>query len=230
MKRLGRVLLILGVVAALLVGAEFGVRGLVHSQLQQAVAQTDLKLEQPTLELGGGSVLASLVQGRFVDLSGTARSAEVPFEKHRVDVSDVTYRASEIRLLGLSEAVIGRLDLAGTLGWRGLSEVAGLPIGYGGDGRLLVTYRADIAGLNLLEVGISGVPQLDVGKQEVELTQSRIDVAGIELNAALSQQIIDRVVKPISLAADDRLRVSAVAVAENGLVVDLTAAEVPVRR
>lgn len=229
MKRLGRVLLILGIVAALLVGAEFGVRGLVHSQLQQAVAQTDLKLEQPTLELGG-SVLASLVQGRFVDLSGTARSAEVPFEKHRVDVSDVTYRAAEIRLLGLSEAVIGRLDLAGTLGWRGLSEVAGLPIGYGGDGRLLVTYRADIAGLNLLEVGISGVPQLDVGKQEVELTQSRIDVAGIELNAALSQQIIDRVVKPISLAADDRLRVSAVAVAENGLVVDLTATEVPVRR
>lgn len=230
MKRFSRVLLVLGIIAALLVGVEFGVRSLVHSQLRQAMAQTDLELGEPTVELGGGSVLGALVLGRFVDISGTAGSAEVPFDKHRVDISDARYHATEIRLLGLSEAVIGRLDLAGTLGWRGLSDVAGLPVGYGGPGRLLVTYQVDVIGLNLLEVGISGVPRLDVAEQQLELTESRIEVAGIALDAALSQQIIDRVVKPISLKADDRLQVTAVAVSESGLVVDLTATDVPVRR
>lgn len=230
MGRLGRVLIVLAVIAALLVGVEFGVRALVGSQLQQALAATDLELEQPTVDLGGGSVLVALAQGRFVDLSGTAASAEVPFEEHRLPVSDVGYRASDIRLTGLSAAVVGSVELAGTLGWSGLSDLAGMPVRYGGEGRVLVTYTVDVLGLNALEIGISGVPQLDVEAQQVVLTQSRIDVAGIEISEALSQQIIDRVVKPISLAAGDGVRVTAVSVAEDGLVASLTATDVPVGR
>lgn len=230
MNRLGRVLVVLGILAALLVGVEFGLRALVGSQLQQALAATELELEQPSVELGGGSVLAALAQGRFVDLSGTADSAEVPFEEHRVPVRAVTYRASEIRLTSLSGAVVGRLDLGGTLTWKGLGDLAGLPVGYGGEGRVLVTYTVDVLGLNALEIGISGVPRLDVDGQRVELTQSRIDVAGVEISESLSQQIIDRVVKPISLAAGDGVRVTAVSVAEGGLVAELTATDVPVGR
>ena len=48
MNRLGRVLVVLGILAALLVGVEFGVRALVGSQLQQALAATELELEQPS--------------------------------------------------------------------------------------------------------------------------------------------------------------------------------------
>lgn len=230
MGRTGRVLAVLAVIVALLVGVEFGVRALVGSQLQQALTRTDLDLDRPTVELGGGSVLASLVQGRFVDLSGTAASAEVPFEDHRLPVSDVSYRASGIRLAGLSSAVVGSVDLTGTLGWSGLSDLAGLPVRYGGEGRVLVTYTVDVLGLRELEIGISSVPRLDAAAQRVELTRSRIDVAGIEISESLSQQIIDRVVKPISLAADDGVRVTAVSVAQGGLVASVTATDVPVGR
>lgn len=231
MKRFGRVLLVLGAIAVLLVGAEFGVRAFVQSQARQAIANLEgITLEQPTMDLGGPSVLLALVQGRFVDVSGTASAVEVPFEQHRVPVQAISYRASDIRLVSTSEAVIGSLGLTGTLPWSGLSQVAGLPVGYGGQGRVLVTYKVEVMGFNALQIGISSVPALDVGAQHVDLTQSRIDVAGVELSESISQQIIERVVKPISLAADDRVRVTGIGVEPDGLVADLQATELPVRR
>ena len=230
MKRFGTVLIVLGVIAALLVGAEFAVRYVVQSQAQKAIEGVQPPLANPTMTLGGGSVLAAAAQGRFVDVSGTADSVQVPFQGHQVPVTTISYQATQIRLVSPSEAVIGRLDLTGTLGYDGLSKVAGLPIAHGGDGRILVTYAVDILGLNALDIGISGVPVLDVTTQQVELEQSRIDVAGISIDESLSQQIIDRVVKPISLAADDRVIVNSIAVAPEGLVVTLTATDVPVHR
>lgn len=231
MKRFRWVFIVVAVVVLVLVAAEFGVRALVQSQARQAVAGLeDITLEQPTLDLGGPSVLLALVQGRFVDVSGTASAAEVPFEEHTVPVRAISYRASDIRLVNTSEAVIGTLGLTGTLPWKGLSEIAGLPMADGGDGRVLVTYNVDLLGENVLQIGISSVPVLDVGAQQVDLTQSRIDVAGIELSETVSQQIIDRVVKPISLAADDRVQATGIAVEPDGLVVDLLATELPVRR
>ena len=223
MRRLGRLLLVLGVLAALLVGAEVGVRGLIDSQVQRALAGTDLQLKRPTLQLGGGSVLAALVQGRFVDVSGTADSAEVPFEGRRVPVRSIDYDASDIRLRSTEEAVIGRLNLSGTLGWSSLSEVAGLPIASGGDGRLLVTYTVSLLGQSM-RIGISAVPELDAA------TQARIDVAGATLSPSRSQQLIDGVVKPISLAVDERIRVTGLSVADDGVVVRLAATDLPVRR
>ncbi|MFT4217698.1 MAG: LmeA family phospholipid-binding protein [Micropruina sp.] len=230
MRKFGRALIVLGVLAVLLIGAEFGIRGLVQSQAQQAVVSAGIKVDDPTLDLAGGSVLAALVRGRFVDVFGGAATAQVQFEQHQVDLHDVRYRGSEIKLVTLSEVVVGRLDVTGKLDWNGLSEVAGLSIRYGGEGRVLVTYRVDVAGLSLLDVGISGVPRLDVAAHQMELTDARIDVAGVELNARLSQQIMERTVKPIPLTVADRVQVTAVSVVPDGLVVDLTATEVPVRR
>ena len=230
MKAIRRILIAVLVLAVVLAGAEFGVRALVQSQAQQALTGSDLDLEQPTMTLGGGSVLAALAQGRFVDVSGTAASATVQFEQHAVPVTAITYQASDIRLASTSEAVIGRADLTGTLGYAALSEVAALPIAYGDDGRVLVTYTVDILGLNSLKIGISAVPQLNVATQQVDLEQSRIDVAGIAIDESLSQQIIERVVKPISLAANENTQVTAITVHPEGLVVDLTATDLPVRR
>lgn len=230
MKRLGKVLIVLGIIAALVVGAEFAVRYVVQSQAQKAIQNVDLDLTNPTMNLGGGSVLAAVAQGRFVDVSGTADAVQVPFKGHKVPVNSITYNATDIRLVSASEAVIGTLELTGTLDYAGLSTVAGLPISSGGEGRVLVTYSVDILGLNSLDIGISGVPVLDVPGQQVELEQSRIEVAGITLTDELSQQIIDRVVKPISLAADERVTVNSIAVQPNGLQVNLTATEIPVRR
>ena len=230
MKRFRTLLIVIAVIAAVLVGAEFGVRALVQSQAQQAIEKVDLELKEPTVNLGGGSVLAQLVQGRFVDVSGTAASAVVPFEDHSVPVRGLTYHAGDIRLRSASAAVIGNLALTGTLGYDGLSDLAGLPIGYAGEGRLLVTYSVDILGLNAMKIGISGVPQLDVDKQQVQLQQSRIEVAGVDLAESVSQQIIGRVVKPISLAADERVRITSITVAPDGLLADLTATELPVGR
>ncbi len=223
-------LIVLGVVVALLIGAEFGIRALVQSQAQQAIEHVDLELERPTMSLGGGSVVAALAQGRFVDVSGTAASAVVPFEEHDVKVRGLTYQASDIRLVSTSEAVIGDLKLTGTLGYAALSDIAELPVSSGGDGRVLVTYSVDVLGLNALKIGVSAVPVLDAAAQQIDLQQARIDVAGIDLNETVSQQIIDRVVKPISLAVDDQVKVTAIRVADDGLVADLTATDVPIKR
>ena len=177
-----------------------------------------------------GSVVAALAQGRFVDVSGTAASAVVPFEEHDVKVRGLTYQASDIRLVSTSEAVIGDLKLTGTLGYAALSDIAELPVSSGGDGRVLVTYSVDVLGLNALKIGVSAVPVLDAAAQQIDLQQARIDVAGIDLNETVSQQIIDRVVKPISLAVDDQVKVTAIRVADDGLVADLTATDVPIKR
>lgn len=71
---------------------------------------------------------------------------------------------------------------------------------------------------------------LDVAAQQIDLEQSRIDVAGIDIDQNVSQQIIERVVKPISLAADDQVTVTAIRVTDEGLVADLTATDVPIKR
>ncbi|MFT3861552.1 LmeA family phospholipid-binding protein [Micropruina sp.] len=230
MKRWRTVLVVLGVVLALLVAAEFGIRALVQSQARQAIAGADLDLEQPTLTLDGGSLVFALARGRFVDVSGTASSAVVPFEEHEVTVRALSFQAGDIRLVGLNAAVIGDLRLSGTLDYAGLSELAGLPVTQGRAGRVLVTYTVDVLGLHDLQIGISAVPVLNLASQQVELEQSRIEVAGIDLTEGISQQIISRVVKPISLAVDDRVRVTSITVADDGLVVGLTATDVAVRR
>ena len=126
--------------------------------------------------------------------------------------------------------MVGDLALNGTVGFAALSDIAGLPISSGGDGRVLVTYSVDILGLTNLEIGISAVPVLDVAAQQIDLEQSRIDVAGIDIDQNVSQQIIERVVKPISLAADDQVTVTAIRVTDEGLVADLTASDVPIKR
>ena len=230
MKWFGRVLIVLGVVVALVVGAEFAVRYFTQSQVQQAMQGTEVILQQPTVNLGGGSVLAAVAQGRFVDVSGTAVSAEVPFEDHVIPVRQITYQASDIRLVSTSEAVIGTLDLTGTIDYAGVSQLAGLPVTFGGDGRVLVSYNVDILGVSSVTIGVSAVPVLDVATQQIELEQSRIDVAGVSVTESISQQIIERVVKPISVAADDRFTVDAISVTDIGLTAGLTATEVPVRR
>jgi len=230
MRRFGVVALVLvAIIAALGVGVEFLVRNQVSSQIVNVLANSEYKAQNPTANLAGGSVLLAATQGRFVDISGTADSVTVPIENQDVRVTGVTYQASQIRLVSTTEAIIGQLDLTGTLGWAALTDVAGLPIAAGGEGRVLVTYSVEVMGLNSLQIGISAVPVLDVDAQEVRLDQSRIEVAGIELNETLSQQIIDRVVKPIPLAPD-KARVNSLAVTEDGLVVTLTATDVPVNR
>lgn len=230
MKWLGRLLIVLGVVVALVIGVEFVVRSMVQSQVETSLASADVKLEQPTVTLAGGSVLAAAAQGRFVDVSGTAVSAEVPFEGKTVPVRQITYQAHDIRLVSTTEAVIGTLDLTGTLDYAGLSELAGQTITNGGDGRVLVSYQVDILGLNQLTIGVSAVPVLDVPSQQVDLEQARIDVGGVSLTEAISQQIIDRVVKPISVAAQDNVTMNAITVTDVGLTAALTAKDVPVKR
>lgn len=230
MKRFGWVLLILGVLAALVVGAEFGVRALVQQQAQQALGNTEFDLRNPTMTLGGGSVLAAVAQGRFVDVSGTADGATLPVDGRQVPVRAITYRAKDIRLASTSEAVIGTAELRGTLAWADASELAGLPLAHGGDDRLLVTYTVTVLNLNALKVGVSAVPALDVPAQQIELREARIDVAGVELTESLSQQILDRAVRPIPLDAGEGVRVTGVQATADGLVADLTATDVPVRR
>ncbi|MFT4295353.1 MAG: LmeA family phospholipid-binding protein [Micropruina sp.] len=230
MRRLGRLLAVLAVLAALLVGAEFGVRALIGSEAPKLLAGTDLALEQPTVELAGGSVLLAVAQRRFVDVSGTARAAQLPFGKRRVPVRSLSYRASGIALVSAGEATIGTLAATGTMSWSGLSDIARLPVGYGGEGRLLVSYTADVLGRKAVKVGVSGVPSLDVANQRVELTQAQVEVAGVRLDKTRSQQLIDRVVKPIRLTADDRVRITAISVAKDGLVIDLTVTDLLVGR
>jgi len=229
MRRLGIVALVLGALVVLAVGAEFLVRNQVSSQTVNALANSEYKAQNPTANLAAGSVLLAAAQGGFVDISGTADSVTVPIENQDVLVTGVTYHASQIRLVSTTEAVIGQLDLTGTLGWAAITEVAGLPVASGGEGRVLVTYSVQVMGLNSLQIGISAVPVLDVETQQVRLDQSRIEVAGVALNETLSQQIIDRVVQPIPLAPD-KAKVNSLVVVDDGLVVTLTATEVPVRR
>lgn len=229
MKSFRRVLIVLAVVAALVVGVEFGVRAFVQQQAQQALGSTDLALENPTMTLGGGSVLAAVVQGRFVDVSGTADAATVPVEDRQIPVRAVTYQASDIRLVSTDEAVIGRAEVRGTVSWASASELAGLPLAHAGDGRLLVTYRVKVL-LSSVDIGISGLPVLDVAQQQLELQQARIEVAGVELTETMSQQIIDRVVRPISVEMDERARLTGIEATEAGLIAAVTTTELPVRR
>lgn len=208
----------LAVVVALAVGVEFGLRWYVQGRVERAVESTAFAVQDPVVNLGGGSALLALTQGRFVDVSGTAASAQLPFRGQRVPVSQIAYQASDIQVTGPSSAVIRTVTASGTLSYEALSQVAGLPVAYGEQGRVLVTYQVTLLGENVADVGISGVPVLDVATQQVTLQQAHIDVAGFTVTESISQEIIDRVVKPISVASGERVRVTAITVTPDGVV------------
>lgn len=74
----------------------------------------------------------------------------------------------------------------------------------------------------------SGVPALDVAAQTVRIEDAQIEVVGIALDRGLSQQLADRLLKPIPIALEFGLRLSAIEVNDAGLRLTASARDFPV--
>lgn len=222
MKALRTLVILLLIAVLVAVGAEFGVRAFVQNRAQQLIQASGVQVADPTVNLGGPSVLLALAQGRFVQVDGTASSAQVPFEQRKVPVQQISYRGSEIRVLSPSSGVVGLLDVNATLDYRALSDLAGQQVSHSAPGRLQI----DVQYLGV-RGKVSGVPVLDVAKQQLTLGQARVEVAGVQLDETQSQQLVDRVAAPISVAVDRRLTITSIAVTEAGLGVSMTGRELP---
>ncbi len=224
-----RLLIVLVVLIALVAGGLAIGESVVRSQLSDQIAlgvQRQLALPQrPTVTLQPNPVLLDLVQRKLtrVDLSTPTWPMEVT--GHWINLREAAFSAEEITL-DTRQATVGRLHGSVQLATADLATIAGLPITSQG-GRLQVSQEVTVLGQRL-EAKASGVPALDVAAQTVRIEDAQIEVVGIALDRGLSQQLADRLLKPIPIALEFGLRLSAIEVNDAGLRLTASARDFPV--
>lgn len=227
------VLKTLGITA--LAAAVLGVGGYVgdgyaRDATEQQVArslQTSLNLDEPPeVTLGGVPFSLAFVTRTVPD--GRAGSPSVPVEVAGkiVTLDNVTATAQRIRLED-TRVVLGAAQGEAGLDYADLSTLAGVPVDYGEDGRLRVRYTAALFGQQVT-AEVSAVPQLDEPAQQIRLVDAELTVAGLALDAAVVQQLLDRIVQPIDVALPYDIRVASLEARPEGLHVGVEGEDVAI--
>ena len=218
-------LVITGSVLALLAAGAVVGDGIARSAAQDQVArqlQTGLGLaEPPVVELGGVPFTAVLVTRRVP--SATLEGRDVPLEVsgHQVSFDRIDVDATDLRL-GNGQVVVTSARARAVLGYPAVGTLAGVPVGHGGQGRLQVSYTAELFGRELVVV-VSAVPMLAESRTRLELGEPEISIAGFDLGQDVAQHIMEQLVRPIDLELPYGLMPDAVSAGDEGITLDLSA-------
>lgn len=220
-----RPFIILTVVVAMLVAALAIVDSVARSQAENMVAdraQTSLHLSsKPTATLHGWPFLVHALTRSFprADVSTTDAVATVGGKE--LPLANLNITATGIEPDG-DNYVLKHVEARATVGYEALSGYAGSStIGYRENGRIAITYTTDIFGQKLQAV-VTGVPVLDVGRQEVNLQDTAVEVAEVKLTDELSRTLIRTVAKTISVRQAN-VTVQSLEAQQDGVVVSATA-------
>ncbi len=217
---------ILVVVAGVLVGGgnTLGRRYLEQQVSDQLVAKTDLTAS-PTVEIRDSVVVWSMVRQRFdhvrIVLPGLALD-QVAGVRTDLDVvlRDVTVRD------GYATVVAGSLSGTSRFTWDQVSTAAGFPVAPASGGRVAASYRLTVAGL-AVTAEVTARPTI-TSAGELTLVEPDVSVAGYALPPSLVQQVVDALIRPVSLPLPQGIRATEVEVRDEGLVVALTGTDVEV--
>jgi len=190
--------------------------------------QQELGLAQPPeVELGGTPFAAVLVTREVptASLSAVDVPVEVSGQQITLDTAQVT---AEDLTLGTGEVHVATGRAEALIGYPALSTLARVPVEAGEEpGRIQVSYTADLFGKELVAV-VSAVPALSEDGQKLELTETRISIAGFDLGENVAQQIMNQVVEPIDLALPYGLEPESIAAGPDGVTVSVTASDLTV--
>lgn len=220
----GAVLVVLG--AGAVIGDNYA-----RSAAEERVAsevQAELGLaEPPEVSLGGTPFTAVLITREVPTASLSAQDVpvEVSGQQVTLDTAQVT---AENLTLGTGEVHVASGRAEALLGYPALSTLAGVPVEAGEEaGRVKVSYTADLFGKELV-AEVSAVPALSEDGSQVELTETRISIAGFDLGEDVAQRIMDQVVEPIALDLPYGLEPESIQAAADGLTVAVTASDLTV--
>lgn len=211
---IGHVVVVLAVIGALF-AADAPIRGEVERRVASTLRTTVPFTQTPTLRLDGYPFAWHALTGRFPSAHVTAAGMPMRIEPHEVVLTDVELALTEVTY---TTAEVRAASLTGTarLSYADLSKLAGVPLTFV-EGRLAATYAVELFGQRLDAV-VTGVPHVDAERQTVTLGEAEIGVAGFRLGREVSQQLIDRLVKPVPLALQFGLRLDALTPTLDGLV------------
>ncbi len=218
------------VVLAVLGGAGVVADFIVRDQAEQQVAQTvqkKLGLESPpSVKLGGVPFSAALVTRKVPDASLSAQDVPLEVSGKSVSFSEVHATAKDL-VLQDREVRIHSATLDAVLPYSGLSTLAGVPVEPTADGRLAVSYTAELFGDSRVAI-VSAVPVLDAKGDKVRLTETSIEIAGFPLSDDIAQSIMDAVIRPIPLKLPKGVSLDGLRVEQEGLLLDASLGDVSV--
>ncbi|MDQ7993105.1 MAG: DUF2993 domain-containing protein [Propionicimonas sp.] len=220
----GAAVVVLGVGAVL---GDSAVRGVAEVRVAGQVQQELGLAEPPEVELGGTPFTAALITREVP--SAALRATDVPVEVSGQQITlDTVEVVAQDLALGAGEVHVGSGRAEALVGYPALSTLAGVPVEAGDEpGRVQVSYTAALFGQQLVAV-VSAVPALSTDATQVELTQTRISIAGFDLGENVAQRILDQVVEPIRLELPYGLVPESIEAAADGLTVAVTATDLTV--
>lgn len=218
------------VVLAVLGGAGVVADFVVRDQAEQQVAQTvqqKLGLESPPdVTLGGVPFSAALVTRKVPDASLSAKDVPLKVSGKAVSFSDVHATARNLVLQDRT-VLIDSADVDAVLAYAELSTLAGVPVEATADGRLRVSYKADLFGDSRV-AAVSAVPVLDEKGRQLRLTEASIEVAGFPLSDDIAQSIMDAVIRPIPLKLPEGVTLDGIEVEPEGLLLTASLSDLSV--
>lgn len=212
-----------------------GVDRIVHGYAEKRVAdelQTGLTLaEAPEVDIRGIPFLTQLARSTFSDVRISADEIAVrdtgddpvlTLSTVRATLTDV--EASD----GYRTLVAGQVQGTAEADWSEISRVAQVDARFGGTdengrGRVELTYRTTLMGQEL-SADVSGRPVVEEG--ELTFAEVDVDVAGIDIPRAVSDELIGRLLAPIPLPLPLGLRADGLTVDETGAALELSGTDV----
>ncbi len=207
------VLLVVGV------GGYFGdsfLRAYAQDRIAESVDQ-HLSDGKSTVRLGGTPFILAWFTRSVPDAHVEIPSMPQEVSGHPVHLTDVVADTGEIRLTG-DGASVAQLIGSARLSYADLSKIAGLPITYAPDGRLQLRYETDVFS-SKISLAVSALPDIDVGKQVIRLTDPKFNVNGNPVDIGVTQDQLDALVKPIPVKLDYGLRLARLSPDESGVAV-----------
>lgn len=225
-KPLAVTLVVLAVLGGAGVVADFVVRDQAEQQVAQTV-QKKLGLESPpSVTLGGVPFSAALVTRKVPDASLSAQDVPLEVSGKPVSFTDVHATAKDLVLQG-QQVRIDSAKVTAVLPYSGLSTLAGVPVEGTADGKLKVSYTADLFGDSRVAT-VSAVPVLDAKGDKVRLTETSIEIAGFPLSDQVAQSIMDAVIRPIPLKVPKGVSLDGLSVESKGLLLNASMSDLSV--
>lgn len=226
-----RLLIWLVVLVVLAAGGYVGDAAL-RDQAQRQVAASltgELRATGVDVRLDGWPFAVALLTRKVPSAAIAARTASVDVGEQELALSDLSLATGEVVLAG-DELQASQVTGSAALDYQSLEKLAGVPVGYAGDGRLGLSYQVAVLG-RTIAVGISAKPVLDTKTATIQLTEPKADLNGTQVGLPIEQSLIDSLVKPIDVRLDYGLRVTTVTPAADGLGIAFSAdrASLPVK-
>lgn len=222
-----RIVLILAVIAGVGVAADAVVRMLAEDQAATELRRQLQLPENPKVELGGFPFSMAVVTRSVPSARLDIATMPVEADGHALQLTNVIATTGAIRQ-DADLVTVDRAHVTGTLGYAGLSELVGVPVSHGGEGRLKLEYRTEVLGREVT-ASVSAVPVVEsnqLGFDEPELT-----VVDVKLNGRILDELVDRLVQPIDIPLEHGLELTSLSPASGGVdvVVDGTGLEFELR-